>query len=105
MEDQKQNIELQSQEQISKIILDKITFDCPHCYKEINETHLDEKGRYFQFIKEKIRRTTEEEVNYQRSIQKKQLLEQLQAERVYEKFIEVIKKNQTIEELTKSNKE
>src|SRR5256885_2563138 len=96
--------ELQPQEEISKIVLDKITFNCPHCFKEINETHLDEKGRYFQSIKEKIRRVTEEEVNYQKDIQRKQLLEQLQVERSYEKFAEVIKKNQTIEELTNANK-
>jgi len=88
--------------EISKI-LDKITFDCPHCHKEINETHLDEKGRYFQYIKEKIRRATEEEVNFQKSIQKKQLLEQIEAERSYEQFGEVIKDKKIIEELTKVN--
>ncbi len=96
--------EFQPQEEVSKIVLDKIAFDCPHCFKEINETHLDEKGRYFQSVKEKIRRVVEEEVNYQKDIQRKQLLEQLQVERSYEKFTEVIKKNQTIEELTNANK-
>ena len=81
------NTELQPQEEISKIVLDKIAFSCPHCNKEINETHLDEKGRYFQSIKEKIRKVAEEEVNYQKAIQRKQLLEQLQIEKSYENFI------------------
>src|SRR5947207_5701876 len=98
------NPELQPQEEINKIVLDKITFSCPHCFKEINETHLDEKGRYFQNIKEKIRRVAEEEVNYQKDIQRKQLLEQIKVERSYEEFGEVIIKNQTIEELTKTKK-
>jgi hypothetical protein len=98
------DFELQPQEEISKIVLDKISFNCPHCFKEINETHLDEKGRYFQSIKEKIRRVVEEEVNYQKDIQRKQLLEQIKVERSYEEFGEVIVKNQTIEELTKSKK-
>lgn len=102
-----ENIEnkLQPQEEIEiSKILDKITFNCPHCSKEINETHLDEKGRYFQSIKEKIRRITEEELNSQKAIQKKQLLEQIEVERSYEKFGEVIKKDMTIEELTKTTK-
>jgi DNA repair exonuclease SbcCD ATPase subunit len=101
-----ENIKSQTQEgenEISKI-LGKITFNCPHCYKEINETHLDEKGRYFQSIKEKIRRITEEEINSQKFIQKKQLLEQIETERSYEKFGEVIKKDRTIEELLKVTK-
>lgn len=104
MENQNQTIEQHQQGGINKIVLDKITFDCPHCGKEINEKHLDEKGKYFQYVKEKIRRITEEEVNYQKDIQKKQLLEQLRIEKSYEKFIEVIKKNQTIEELANTNK-
>jgi hypothetical protein len=101
-----ENIKSQTQEgenEISKI-LGKITFNCPHCYKEINETHLDEKGRYFQTIKEKIRRTTEEVLNSQKDIQKKHLLEQIKTERSYEKFGEVIKRDTTIEELTKTTK-
>src|SRR5947209_18960343 len=102
-----ENIEIKSQPQeeieIGKI-LDKIAFNCPHCYKEINETHLDEKGRYFQSIKEKIRKTTEEVLNSQKVIQKKQLLEQIEAERSYEKFSEVVKDKKTIEELTKTTK-
>lgn len=101
-----ENIKLQPQEEeieISKI-LDKIAFNCPHCHKEINETHLDEKGRYFQSIKEKIRKTTEEMLNSQKVIQKKQLLEQIEAERSYEKFGEVIKDKKVIEELTKTAK-
>jgi hypothetical protein len=93
------------QEEINQKVLDKITFNCPYCYKEINETHLDEKGKYFQYVKEKIRKATEEEINYQRSIQKKQLLEQIEAERSYERFGEVIKDKKVIEELTKVNKE
>src|SRR6266550_1830106 len=103
MEEKKLSSELQLQEEIGKI-LDKIAFNCPHCYKEINETHLDEKGRYFQHIKEKIRKATEEELNFQKSIKKKQLLEQIKVERSYEEFGEVIIKNQTIEELTKAKK-
>jgi len=54
-----ENIEIKSQPQEEieiSTITDKIAFNCPHCYKEINETHLDEKGRYFQSIKEKIRK-------------------------------------------------
>jgi len=101
-----ENIKSQSQEEKIEInkILDKIAFNCPHCYKEINETHLDEKGRYFQSIKEKIRKTTEEVLNSQKVIQKKQLLEQIEAERSYEKFSEVVKDKKTIEELTKTTK-
>jgi hypothetical protein len=89
--------------EISKI-LDKITFNCPHCDKEINETHLDEKGRCFQHIRENIRRITEEEVSSQKDLQKKQLLEQIEIERSYEKFGEVIKRDITIEALTKTTK-
>src|SRR5438552_17013910 len=96
--------ELPPQEEVSKIVLDKIAFSCPHCFKEINETQLDEKGRYFQSIKEKIRRVAEEEVNYQKDLQRKQLLEQIKVERSYEEFGEVIIKNQTIEELAKAKK-
>lgn len=101
-----ENIKPQLQEEEIEIrkILDKISFDCPHCYKEINETHLDEKGRYFQSIKEKIRKTTEEMLNSQKAVQKKQLLEQIEAERSYEKFGEVIKKDKVIEELTITTK-
>jgi|SRR4051794_28045573 len=101
-----ENIKSQPQEEETEIskILDKITFNCPHCYKEINETHLDEKGRYFQSIKEKIRKTTEEMLNSQKVIQKKQLLEQIETERSYEKFGEVVKKDRTIEELIKTTK-
>src|SRR4051794_6011875 len=101
-----ENIKSQPQEEETEIskILDKITFNCPHCYKEINETHLDEKGRYFQSIKEKIRKTTEEVLNSQKDIQKKQLLEQIETERSYEKFGEVIIKDRTIEELKKTTK-
>lgn len=87
------------EEEINQKVLDKIAFNCPHCHKEINETHLDEKGKYFQYIKEKIRKATEEEVNYQKSIQKKQLLEQIEVERGYEEFAEVVKDKKTIEEL------
>ena len=52
MKEEKLSNELKLQEEINKI-LDKVAFNCPHCQKEINETHLDEKGRYFQQIKEK----------------------------------------------------
>jgi Uncharacterized protein conserved in bacteria (DUF2130) len=106
MEVNTQNPKLQEEELSKEIgrILDKIAFNCPHCHKEINETHLDEKGRYFQYIKERIRKVTEGELNFQKSIQKKQLLEQIKVERSYEEFGEVIIKNRTIEELTKAKK-
>ena len=89
------------EEEINKIAREyKLTFDCPHCHKEINETHFGEREKAFQLIKEKVRKIAEEEFNSQKNLYNQQWLEQIEKNRIYENFQGVLNKTKTIEELT-----
>ena len=101
MEESTKDLELQ--EEINKIAREyRIAFDCPHCHKEINETHFSEKEKTFQLIKEKVRQIAEEEFNSQKSLYNQQWLRQIKENKTYEKFQEVIEKTKTIEELKRT---
>jgi len=59
-----QNPKLQEEEIIDKALRAyKFAFDCPHCHREINETHFSEKEKTFQLIKERFRKVMSEEFN------------------------------------------
>jgi ribosomal protein L44E len=61
------------QEEVTKITKEyKLTFDCPHCHKEINENFFDEKSKAFKLINEKVRIMTEFEVNSRKNFYKQQ---------------------------------
>jgi len=54
--------EIKFQEEVDKILSRyRLSFNCPHCHKEINETHFDEKSKAFKFINEKLRNIAEQE--------------------------------------------
>ena len=89
------------EEEINKIAREyKLTFDCPHCHKEINETHFSEREKAFQLIKEKVRKIAEEEFNSRKNLYNQQWLEQIEKNKIYENFQGVLNKTKTIEELT-----
>ena len=98
MEENTKGLELQ--EEINKIVSEyRLAFDCPHCHKEINETHFSEKEKTFQLINEKVRKIAEVEVNSRKFLYEQQWLRQIKENKTYEKFQEVIEKTITIERL------
>src|SRR5438105_8673496 len=98
MEESTKDLELQ--EEINKIAREyRLAFDCPHCHKEINETHFSEKEKTFQLINEKVRKIAEVEVNSRKFLYEQQWLRQIKENKTYEKFQEVIEKTITIERL------
>lgn len=98
MEESTKGLELQ--EEINKIVSEyRLSFDCPHCHKEINETHFSEKEKTFQLINEKVRKIAEVEVNSRKFLYEQQWLKQIKENKTYEKFQEVIEKTITIERL------
>ena len=67
------NSKLQEEEIINKALeVYKFAFDCPHCHKEINETHFSEKEKTFQLIKERFRKVMGEEFNSHKSLYSQQ---------------------------------
>ena len=96
--------EIKIQEEIEKILSRyKLSFDCPHCHKEINETHFDEKSKALKIINEKLRNIAEQEYIFRQNSYKQQWLKELIENKKYEDIQEVIKKTNTIEDLKKSN--
>jgi hypothetical protein len=102
MEVDTRNSKLQEEEIINKALgVYKFAFDCPHCHREINETHFSEKEKTFQLIKERFRKVMGEEFNSHKSLYSQQWLKQMEENKTYEKFFEVVKRDKTIEELKK----
>jgi len=95
--------EIKIQEEIDKILSRyKLSFDCPHCHKEINETHFDEKSKALKIINEKLRNIAEQEYIFRQNSYKQQWLKELIENKKYEDIQEVIKKTNAIEDLKKT---
>src|SRR5205823_12480951 len=79
--------EIKTQKEIDKILGKyRLSFDCPHCYKEINETHFDEKSRALKVINEKLRNITEQEYIFRQNLYREQWLKELIENKKYEEF-------------------
>jgi hypothetical protein len=61
------------EEVISKIVRKyRLAFNCPHCQREINETHFGEKEKAFQLIKEEVRKIADEEFDSRKTLYSQQ---------------------------------
>src|SRR5207253_11439604 len=77
--------EIKIQEEIEKILSRyKLSFDRPHCHKEINETHFDEKSKALKIINEKLRNIAEQEYIFRQNSYKQQWLKELIENKKYE---------------------
>src|SRR5438128_681186 len=75
------------QEEVAKILAKyRLTFECPHCRKEISEEHFNKGERIFQLISDKVRVMVENEVDSRQIFHRKQWLKEIEESRKYEEF-------------------
>jgi hypothetical protein len=69
----KDSTEIRRQGEIDRILSRYIlSFECPHCHKEINETHFDEQSKNLKIITGKLRNIAEQEYIFQKDFYRQQ---------------------------------
>jgi hypothetical protein len=66
--------------------LNKFTFPCPHCLKNISDEHFDKEQRAFSYINQLVREVLEKEIIPQWNKYQGIIIEELEKQKIYESF-------------------